>query len=506
MAGAGRRAVGGLLLALVLSGCAGLDSEQHAAPLYTHLSTPGGGEDYEALAGALVVRRQSLGGPVDQWGLRPLFLHYRNKDERSRTQFLFPFGRVVRGGGEFKWWILPIADYRRENTPEGRKWSFLSLPGIYVARMPDGRRVQAWFPIGGRVEELLSFDKLDFVLWPIWARSERSGRVTHHVIWPFFSWTAAPDGGGWRVWPLVGHTWIEDRYDRWFALWPIINVKKENLKAAPMFHQHQWTIFPLYGRVKQGTFRSTTVLWPFFGYSRDPATGFWAWDGPWPLVRIMRPGTTDRIPLPKNPGDRERTRYWPFWSNYQGDGLESTWYLWPFINVREEHYFEEDRQALNVLPFWSSFATVKRTGEVAGYQKLWPVYQYDREGETRRYLFPAFNPLWRWPDLDENYSWLYELYNSEQSPETIHTRSFLGLYRREKDRDEDRLSVSCLYARRKYSLEGEVLREYSLLFGLLRWRSRASDGLTLLRPALPGPGWPMERVPSSLPESPEADR
>jgi len=495
------------LLALVLGGCAGLDSEQHLAPLYTHVSTAGGGEDHEALAGSVVVRRSRIDGPVDEWGVRPLFLHYRERDERSLTQFLYPFGRIVRGQGEVKWWLLPLADYRREDTVEGRRWSFLSLPGIYVGRLPDGRRAQAWFPIGGHVEELLSYDKLDFVLWPIWTRSERRGTVTHHVLWPLFSWTTAPDGGGWRAFPLAGHTWAEDRYDRWFGLWPVVNVSDENLRASPEQHEHRWTVFPLYGEVERGSYRSRSFLWPFFGYAEDPETGFWAWDGPWPLVRIMRPGDEDRSPFSPGKGGVSRTRFWPFWSNYRGDGLDSTYYLWPLFNVRDEDYLEEQRRAVTLVPLWSSFATVKRDGEVAGYQKLWPLYQYDREGETRRLLFPALNPLWRWPDLDEHYSWLYEIYNSERTPETVRTRSFLGLYRREKDPDEDRLSVAGLYARRKYSLEGEVVREHSLLFGLLRWRTRDSDGLTLMRPALPGPGWPIERVPSSLgAASPAEDR
>jgi hypothetical protein len=37
------------------------------------------------------------------------------------------------------------------------------------------------------------------------------------------------------------------------------------------------------------------------------------------------------------------------------------------------------------------------------------------------------------------------------------------------------------------------VRETSLLFGLLRWRSRGSDSLEWMLPALPGPGWPLER-------------
>jgi hypothetical protein len=35
-----------------------------------------------------------------------------------------------------------------------------------------------------------------------------------------------------------------------------------------------------------------------------------------------------------------------------------------------------------------------------------------------------------------------------------------------------------------------MVRETSLLFGLLRWRASHKGGVELLAPAFPGPGWP----------------
>jgi hypothetical protein len=488
-----------LLAQLFAWGCAGPASEQHVAPLYTHISLPGGGVEHEALAGSVLARRSEVDGPLDVWGVRPLFLHYPDREERSRTQFLYPFGRVVRGGGEFNWWLLPIADYRREVTPEGRKWTLLALPGVYLAEFPDGRQTQAWFPVAGQIEELMTWDRLDFVLWPIWMRTEVQGRTTHHILFPFFSWTEAPDGGGWRAWPLLGHNWVDDRYDRWFFLWPFFALRRENLKSNPRYHRTEWAVWPLYGKVRQGTYQSTSVLWPFFGYASDSATDFWAWDGPWPLVRLMRPGDQRLVPLPSNASEATRTRFWPFWSHYNGDGLDSTWYAWPLVNERHEEYLLGERDALAVLPFWQSSDRRDKDGGGLAFQKLWPLYQWEREDEIERYLFPQLNPLWRWPDLDEHYSWIYELYRAEIGPETANERAFLGLWRHELDADEERTYVSGLWSRRRYTLDGEPVSEHSLLFGLLRWRSAPSDGLSLLPPALPGPGWPVKRTPAGAP-------
>ena len=493
------RASRGLVLALAAAACAGPRSEQHLAPVYTHVSTSGGGEEYEGLAGAVVARRDALGTPFDQWGLRPLFLHYPDREERSRTQFLFPFGRVVRGGGEFKWWLLPIADYRRETHPEGDQWQLLMLPGLYFSRYPDGRRASAWFPIGGRVIELFSFEQVDFALWPLYMRTEQQGRTSYHFPFPFLMVRTGPDGGGWRVWPLVGHSWVDDRYDRWFAIWPVFNYNRENLKSSPRYHERQWTIFPLYGYRGQGTWSSHTVLWPFFGYASDPQTGFWAFDGPWPLVRLQFPGDERLVALPNKQGNVTRIRFWPFWSVYEGDGMVSSWYAWPLVNSRTEEYVDGRRKAFTVVPFWSQWDRSYDDGSSASVRKLWPLYQVHRRGETRSYLFPQLSPFWYWPDLDEHYAWIYALYSADHGPEVTKERVLWGLWRREHDADEERTYVSGLWSRRAYSQGGDAVTEHSLLFGLLRWRSHAREGLSLLRPALPGPGWPVARVPRSTP-------
>jgi hypothetical protein len=84
----------------------------------------------------------------------------------------------------------------------------------------------------------------------------------------------------------------------------------------------------------------------------------------------------------------------------------------------------------------------------------------------------------------------FYLWEWEDDPAFRRERSFLGLYRRESGRGEERRSLSGLWARRRYEVEGHTVRETSLLFGLLRWRSSDEDGFSMLAPAFPGPGWP----------------
>ena len=99
--------------------------------------------------------------------------------------------------------------------------------------------------------------------------------------------------------------------------------------------------------------------------------------------------------------------------------------------------------------------------------------------------------------MDEHYAWLWELYSRRRNGEEVRARSWLGLWRREKDADEDRRSLSFLWSARDYTRAGQEARERSLLLGLLRYRTTDTGGFELLAPSFPGPGWPMRRTPSS---------
>ncbi len=479
------------VLALLLgTGCASFSTERHLAPIYSELSTAGGGREVEALGGAVRLRYlRATEGPVTQWALRPLVIHDNLPGEDYQTRFLVPLGTEDKRGQEYVWQLLPVTRYSHRELSNGQtEWTLLTLPGIYWSKTADGRIVRAWFPFGGVMEHFLSFDRVVFVLFPLFLRTERDGRTTHHFLFPIFAFAHGAGGPSWRVWPIYGNSRWEGRYDRWFLLWPIWTYEKNLLHLPPEKQETKWMLLPIVGRTTRGTFSSTSVLWPFFGWSSDPATGFKAWDGPWPLVRWLRD--------PEN--DVRRTRFWPFYSNYHGDGLDSTWYLWPIINLSHEEYEKSVKNSVYVIPFWQNWKRIDEDAGVFRYEKLWPLYQREgREESERRFAFPALSPLWRTPEIDEMYAWIWELWTREQNHEIVRERSWLGLWRRERDALEDRRSFTFLWARRAYSTAEESVRETSLLFGLIRWRSGEKSGLEFMTPAFPGPGWPLERAGAS---------
>ena len=483
-----------LLLALLsLFSCAAARSEINLAPLYSRLSTAGGDTETEALGGALVTRRDGTTGQLEYWALRPLTSWRRVDEARSFSWFLPPFGTRRSSPEETVTQMLPVFRYASQTPENGSDtWSLLTLPGIFWAKTHHGEIRRAWLPFGGVLEHFFSYDRIEFLLFPLFVRTTRNGRVSYHFLWPIFSLGTGAGGTAWRAWPLVTNNRWEGRYERWSMLWPFFSYQQNDLNKPESEHQRTWMIWPLVGQASRERARSWTFLWPFFGFSSDDDTGFWSWDGPWPLVMFQG----------GDPKRAKRQRVWPLYGHYEGDGLKSRYFLWPLFNVREEQYLESKKNTRYLFPFWHGWERTRNSdGLKARWRKLWPLFRsyQDEITDEELFAFPSLNPFWRLQFVDEHYTWMWELWTKERRFDQQRERAWLGLWHREKDRDEDRRSLSGLWAKRDYSRRGVPVSETSLLFGLLRWRHEPGQGRTLLAPAFPGPGWPLERVPSSLP-------
>ena len=167
----------------------------------------------------------------------------------------------------------------------------------------------------------------------------------------------------------------------------------------------------------------------------------------------------------------------PFYARFSERGTLIQHTLWPLVSWRREQYDDGVRTAKAAIPFWQSWRRFDEEGEQrSSAVKFWPFYQRRTFGEESRSGLLALNPLQYHPDLEDNYSWLWEIYTRERGEWGVSERGWLGLWRREADGQEDRRSFTGLWASRSYLLDGERLNERSLLFGLIRWRTGADRG------------------------------
>jgi hypothetical protein len=479
------------------AGCAAPGSHVDVGPLGARFERAGGGTELELLGGIWFSRapeEADAAGGEELWALRPL-VSRRTTQEAARTRFLAPLGSALQTSEGTTSYLLPLYYYRSHEDELGaRHRDLLTLLGILWSQSEDPepgahkRELLAWFPFAGRARNFLTFDEIDFFLFPLYLRTLREGRRNWHFLFPIFNRSSGGGGSGWHVWPLYGENALAGRYDRRFLLWPVFHWHRNDLDLPEELQQEKLAALPFFGTTSVGSYRSWTVLWPFFGWAHDRERGFWALDCPWPLVRLQRGG--------QNPPAEERTRVWPFYSHYRSAGLEATSYAWPIFQRRSEDYGEVRRESTYLVPFWQHWerTDARATGAagatplVESWTKLWPLYQESDVGGARRTAFPALSPLWRLEEVEFHYSWLWELYAREEDPDgAVHERGWLGLWRRERDQREVRTALGPLWARR--GDPGGSYSEHSLLFGLLRWR-HDGEGWSLLAPAFPGPGWP----------------
>jgi hypothetical protein len=502
-----RCALAGLLLcAAGLQGCAASGSDIHLEPLWSRHAMAPGGTEVEALAGLYLSQDPLPGTRSKIRGLRPLWSQRNDPDGNRTTHFLVPLGFDRQSSTGHTTMLLPLFFYQsrieepqHEGEPGSSRFDLVALPGLLISRSAQGTDRFALFPIGGVVDHLFTYDKIRFALFPLYLYTERAGVRSWHVLWPFFGWSKGPQTIAWRVWPLIGHSLRSGRYDRWFWLWPLLHWHREREPGGTELTATKFLFLPLYGRTRIGTYRSTSVLWPFFGYATDPRANFWALDAPWPFVRVQSGG--------QQPEAEERRRAWPIYSHFKSDKLHADSWLWPLIHRREETYAESRRRSFYVVPFWQSWDREDRiTGMRSSWRKLWPLYQRQEQDGRVGYAFPDLNPFWRSDMIQFHYGWIWELYRGEYGPYGERDRLWGGLWRRELTPREARSSLSALYATRKYSDERGAVAERSLLFGLLRWRYSERDGLDLLWPAIPGPGWPGELLGVVPPDANAAAR
>jgi len=492
---AGRGASFALWLALV-AGCAAPGADVHLAPLWTRHATADARIESEALGGFYLERRAAGtpgSGELESVRFGPLFSYAPRppSDEDGRNDefegghvayFLVPLGAASRRGIESSTTLYPLFISGTAQEPDGTlTWSLAALPGLLMENNEVAGFQMGIFPLWGRFRNFITFDQLYFVLWPLFVYAERAERVSYHFLWPVLGWTTGGGEKSFRVWPLYSRTEWEGRFDRTTVLWPFFHYHRNFLGGGGEEPETKWLVWPLYGHTNRGTYQAHTVLWPFFGYASDPRSGFWALDAPWPLVRFQR-----------GPDDVHRSRVWPFYSFTRADGLETTSFLWPIVQLRHEDSREMTKDSVYVIPLWQSFDRVdKSSGEEAAWRKLWPVFQYEREGAWERGSFPTLDPFWKNDLIDDHYSWIWKAWEWQEAGEMRRERAWLGLYWREKGLGEERRSLTGLWSSRRYrNADGRAVKETSLLFGLLRWRVTEDKGFDMLGPAFPGPGWP----------------
>lgn len=475
------------MLVLLFGACAAPNAEIHLAPVFSRHTVPQY-QHVEAVGGLLRYHRDPRSVA---WTLAPLLWWEQEFLSRHvHADFLLGLGRYEWEPDRDRTFarLFPLWWYWSEIRPDGVRdtdWSFLMWL-IGGGSSSDGEEDYLWvFPFGGTGKDILTYDSFRFVLWPLYVHNEKAGRESTHVLWPFFGWQGGTERG-WRVFPFYGTAEWPGRYQRRFILWPFWSEADDDLDKT--YPSRRWLLFPFYGRNRQDDWQATTVLWPFFGWSERPSTGYRSFQF-WPLVKFHN-GADD--------APQRIRRVLPFWLDYEDPQTRYTAWLWPLFWHREDDFNGMHREGWLALPFFQRWRTERDAGGTDTLLRIWPFYAraLRADGEQLvRALEPGLPGVFDPETLSHLFGSLYEFWTvraSQPQPRIHEERAFLNLYHAAESGGHRRWSVAGLGGR---WTEPDGTGHWSLLFGLLRWRTGDDGGLEV--PAFPGPGWPdLHRLPA----------
>lgn len=265
------------------------------------------------------------GDAVRARGFRPLYVETLNESDQ-----------LVEG-----WGLYPLLTYRR--MTDGYRWSVFSLINHYsvdpAATGSTGDRgfdlwpfyfsrdtgkpessYHAVFPLLGTVKRRFGQDRLNWVLFPLYARWEKNNVVTTTAPWPFIKVLRGEGNHGFEFWPLFGYRAKAETYREQFYLWPLIY--KDESKLWQTQPDVKTGVLPFYAGVKTPDTEGKQYLL-FFGYfDRTAPYRYHETDYLWP---IWVQGRGD---------DHYINRWGPFYTHSIVKGVDKTWILWPFWRHR----------------------------------------------------------------------------------------------------------------------------------------------------------------------------
>jgi hypothetical protein len=357
-----------------------------------------------------------------------------------------PFYATITGGGVVKTDILyPLFYYRK--YPGAYRWSFFNLitgegvdAAVSKAGGPTDRHFDLWpfyfshetkdpvdtyhglFPIGGNIRYRLGFDRISWVVFPLYAQTVKKGTTSTYAPWPVVR-VVRGEEHGFDLWPLFGITNGPGPAHHSFFVWPLIwnNVLEPKPDApAGTAPGTEFGFLPFYTRETAPGMIDENFVWPFFGYTRRTSPYHYA------ETRYLWP-----FFLQGRGDDRLVNRWGPFFTHSNIKGDDSKWVMWPLWHQKKwiDGDIGQTKTQFFYFVYWSLYETdVDRPAVAPAYKRhIWPLVSiWDNGAGSRQMQIPSpvevFFPAN--PDIRELWTPLFSVYRYDHEA-TGETRSSL---------------------------------------------------------------------------------
>jgi hypothetical protein len=203
-----------------------------------------------------------------------------------------------------------------------------------------------------------------------------------------------------------------------------------------------------------------------------------------PLIRYTRSATQDRLhgpfPFVQSYDGRVHKRYvWPLWGRKSMPGVESGFFLWPFVRWDTTDRGTTIKKHIQGFPFYSRDLVRERpgpddadSGEIrASYRKVWPLFSYQREGDDSRVRLLELWPFKRRGPVDRNFAPFWTLYKQSSNRTETQSELLWGMYRHHRGPTHRYVSAFPLVTYESSRNEAPT-RSWSLLKGLIGYERK----------------------------------
>lgn len=403
---------------------------------------------------------------TSMWALRPFYVKAHSPHEQMTHKYsVWPLAGWSHYQNETKWRVLVAYGRKRHpGAPDSPYFRFNIFPFYFQMRDDDGSLSVAVFPLGGTVRDFILWDRITFVLFPVWAEWKTHDVVSENVLWPLIAWTKSTENDDvrrFRVLPFYAHSVLKGQYDKRSILWPIWNMSHFTAEGSKGY---AYVLFPLFGRINRETEKGWMLIPPFirFSYGRD---GTFV-NCPWPFFQY------------RNTKYMKKFTVWPLYSQRRVGPLMNRYFLWPLGWQRSVDLKHSRAEGFQLVPFfiWDHMQEKNADGTLGEvtqrYAKLWPLFTYRRDGPVRNTRFLEF-----WPLRDhqgELLSWapFWTLFShTVVKDQGYETEVLWGLYRQQRRGTERRSNgLFPIYDYARDDRENGGKKEWSFLKGLIGYK------------------------------------
>ncbi len=358
--------------------------------------------------------------------VRPFYSHVNDPaTERWRKDYLWPL-YTQKGFKDEQYSRFLFFGYSQDFSKDDDRQRTWVIPFYYQGVDANGEGYFAIFPFGGTIHEFLGRDKMMFVLFPLFAKSQVNDVHTTTVLWPIYSNSKGEKVDRVRFWPLYGRTDLFGEYRKKFVLWPIYTSVKYTNDRNP---GGGFILVPIYGRIKTEKAANYWLVAPLFRYMTSEEQ--WIVHAPWPFIQLAD-------------GEMHKRIVWPLYGKKSLGTLTKQYFLWPFLWNNKTEYASHIHHRRLIVPFLSyqtDVVTQKTENyEVGGvssrYWKIWPLMSWERKHGNTRLRTLELWPLRNTPGIERNWAPWWTLYKRLNTDGEIGHHVLWGLYRQTKSPQE----------------------------------------------------------------------